>query len=168
MKALKIQLRREVYKNDARLIMHWLQDNDVIKFLNENKYVTESIKQVINRVNIPVVTHLFNQNGLFFIVATQKDDPVGFLRLVPKQTGVEMVVVIGDKEKWGQGLGSHAIQKGLDHAFFEWRAKKVVAKIHSKNERSIRVFNKVGFKFEKNLPAEKQYSISMDEFLKLA
>ncbi len=94
----------------------------------------------------------------------REDEPVG----VPKQTGAEMVIVIGDREKWGQGLGSHAIVEGLKHAFFKWRSEEVIAKINFKNERSRRVFKKVGFVEEKKLAIETQYSISMDKFLKLA
>ncbi|HBN85669.1 MAG TPA: N-acetyltransferase, partial [Clostridiales bacterium] len=53
-------------------------------------------------------------------------------------------------------------------AFFEWRVKKVIAKIHNKNKRSIHVFHKIGFKFEKDLPVEKQYALTMNDYLKLA
>lgn len=168
MKALNVQLRREVYKNDAWKIVDWLQDKEVTKYLNESHHVSDDIMQVIDRVNIPVMTHLFNQNGTFFVVCTNDSEPVGFLRLVPKPSGAEMVVVIGDKDKWGKGLGSAAISEGLRHAFFDWRVKKVTVKIHTKNTRSIHVFHKIGFKFEKDLPVEKQYAMTMDEYLRLA
>ena len=167
MKALNVQLRQEVYRNDAWKIIDWLEDDNVIMYLNEDQNVSSSIKQVINRVNLPILTHLFNQNGSFFIVSTAKDEPIGFLRLVPKISEAEMVIVIGNREKWGQGLGSSAIHQGLKHAFFEWRVDKVIAKICSENHRSIRAFKKVGFKCEKIFPKAIHYSITMDEFLKL-
>lgn len=168
MKALKVQLRQEVYRNDVWKIIDWLEDKEIIKYLNEHQNVSSSIKQVMNRVNIPILTHLFNQNGSFFIVNTKEEEQVGFLRLVPKQQEAEMVVVIGDREKWGQGLGSCAILQGLKHAFFEWRIPKVIAKVNLKNERSMKVFKKIGFKHEKELPKEVQFSITIDEFLKIA
>lgn len=168
MKAFDVQLRQEIYKEDAWRIIDWLQDEEVIRYLNENQNVCKSIKQVINRVNMPILTHLFNNNGSFFIVTTNEEEPIGFLRLVPKGKGAEIVIVIGDKEKWGRGLGSSAILQGLKHAFFYWRVDEVKAKINFKNERSIKVFNRVGFKKEKLLPREIQYSMSFDEFLKLA
>jgi len=43
----------------------------------------------------------------------------------------------------------------------------VIAKINFKNERSIRAFKSVGFKPEKELMKEIQYSISIREFLKI-
>lgn len=168
MKAFNVQLRQEIYKSDAWKIIDWLEDEDIIRYLNENQNVSKSIKQVIGRINMPILTHLFNDNGSFFIVTTNEEEPIGFLRLVPKGKGAEMVIVIGDKDKWGKGLGSKAIRQGLKHAFFNWRVDEVTAKINFKNERSIKVFNKVGFKKEKLLPREIQYSMSINDFLKLA
>lgn len=167
-KVKSLKLRQEVYKKDACKIADWLKDDDVTKFLNESHNVTDSIRQTVERVNLPVMTHLFNQNGSFFVVCTGDDEPVGFLRLVPRSSEAEMVVVIGDKNKWGKGFGTRAVEEGLRHAFFEWRVKKVIAKIHNKNKRSIHVFHKIGFKFEKDLPVEKQYALTMNDYLKLA
>lgn len=168
MKAFNVQLRQEIYQDDAWKIIDWLEDEEIIKYLNERQNVSKGIKQVIERVNMPILTHLFNQDGSFFIVTTKEEEPIGFLRLVPKVRGAEMVIVIGDKEKWGKGLGTNAIFQGLKHAFFLWRVNEVIVKINMKNERSIRVFEKVGFKEEKELPQEIQYSMSIEEFLKIA
>jgi RimJ/RimL family protein N-acetyltransferase len=168
MKAVKVQLRQEVFSSDAWKIIEWLEDTDITRYLNEGQNVGNSIRQVMSRVNLPVLTHLFNQNGSFFILTTIEKEPIGFLKLVPKGNSAEMVIVIGDKEKWGKGLGSNAIFQGLKQAFFEWRVDEVVAKINLKNYRSIRVFKKVGFKKEKELAKEAQYSMSMEEFLKIA
>ncbi|WP_138204526.1 GNAT family N-acetyltransferase [Haloimpatiens lingqiaonensis] len=164
----KVQLRQEVFKSDACMIADWLKDNEVTQYLNERQNVSRSIEQVIYRVNMPILTHLFNQDGSFFVVTTKEKEPVGFLRLVPKSSGAEMVIVIGDKDKWGKGLGTNAIFEGLKHAFFNWRVDEVVAKIHCKNKRSQRAFKRLGFTEDKELAKEIQYSISMNEFLQLA
>lgn len=168
MKAVKVRLRQEVFSSDAGKLIQWLEDTEITQYLNENQNVGKSIRQVMSRVNMPILTHLFNQDGSFFILTTLEDDPIGFLRLIPKGSNAEMVIVIGDKEKWGMGLGTNAIFQGLKHAFFNWRSHKVVAKIKFKNERSIRAFKKIGFKKEKELVIEEQYSMSIDEFLKIA
>ncbi|KYH29151.1 MULTISPECIES: GNAT family N-acetyltransferase [Clostridium] len=168
MKAVKVRLRQEVFSSDAWKIIQWMDDTEITQYLNESQNVGNSIRQVISRVNMPILTHLFNQNGSFFILTTIDNEPIGFLRLVPKGNNVEMVIVIGDKEKWGMGFGTNAIFQGLKHSFFNWKADKVIAKIKLKNNRSIRAFSRVGFKKEKDLIKEAQYSISIDEFLKLA
>lgn len=168
MEKVSVKLRQEVYRSDAWKIIDWLEDDEVSKYLNESQNVTESIRQVINRVNMPILTPLFNQEGSFFIITLNEEEPIGFLRLVPKSKAVEIVIVIGDKEKWGHGFGSNAIKEALKKAFFSWRANEVIAKINFRNERSIRAFNRVGFREDKLLAKEIQYAMSMDEFLKLA
>ncbi|KEJ03544.1 GNAT family N-acetyltransferase [Clostridium botulinum] len=162
-----VELRQEVFKSDAAIIASWLEDTEITQYLNEKQNVSKSIKDIMYRVNMPILTHLFNQNGSFFMVTTSEKEPVGFLRLVPKNNVTEMVIVIGDKDKWGKGLGTNAILEGLKHAFFQWRADEVVAKINFKNQRSRRVFRKIGFTEDKELAKEMQYSMSIKEFLEL-
>ncbi|KGO15463.1 GNAT family N-acetyltransferase [Clostridium botulinum] len=162
-----VELRQEVFKSDAAIIANWLEDTEITQYLNEKQNVSKSIKDIMYRVNMPILTHLFNQNGSFFMVTTSGKEPVGFLRLVPKNNVTEMVIVIGDKDKWGKGLGTNAILEGLKHAFFQWRADEVVAKINFKNQRSRRVFRKIGFTEDKELAKEMQYSMSIKEFLEL-
>ncbi|MBY6797255.1 GNAT family N-acetyltransferase [Clostridium botulinum] len=162
-----VELRQEVFKSDAAIIANWLEDTEITQYLNEKQNVSRSIKDIMYRVNMPILTHLFNKNGSFFMVTTSEKEPVGFLRLVPKNNVTEMVIVIGDKDKWGKGLGTNAILEGLKHAFFQWRANEVVAKINFKNQRSRRVFRKIGFTEDKELAKEMQYSMSIEEFLEL-
>ncbi|MCR1935071.1 GNAT family N-acetyltransferase [Clostridium tepidum] len=162
-----VELRQEVFKSDASKIINWLEDNEITQYLNEKQNVSKSIKDIMYRINMPILTHLFNQNGSFFMVTSSEDEPVGFLRLVPKNNVAEMVIVIGDKNKWGKGLGSNAILEGLKHAFFQWRVDEVVAKINFKNQRSRKVFKKIGFIEDKELAKEMQYSMSIKEFLQL-
>jgi RimJ/RimL family protein N-acetyltransferase len=166
MEACNIQLRQEVFAADAWKIADWMEDYEIVRHLNEDQNVSDSIKQAVQRVNMPILTHLFNRNGSFFII-TEEGMSIGFLRLVLKGKSAEMVIVIGDKEKWGKGFGRHAILQGLKHAFYQWRMDEVIAKINLDNERSIRVFRKVGFKPVKELAKGMQYSISIEEFLKI-
>jgi RimJ/RimL family protein N-acetyltransferase len=163
----KIQLRQEIFESDAWKIVEWLEDHEIMRFLNEEQNVSEIIKQTIYRVNMPILTHLFNKNSSFFMI-TNKEQPIGFMRLVPKGDMTEIVVVIGDKRNWGKGFGHNAIYQGLKHAFFTLRNNKVIAKIHMENERSKKVFRKVGFRVEKELAKEIQYNISLEQYLKLA
>lgn len=162
-----VELRQEVFKSDASIIANWLEDTEITQYLNEKQNVSKNIKDIMYRINMPILTHLFNQNGSFFMVTTNEKEPVGFLRLVPKNNIAEMVIVIGDKDKWGKGLGTNAILEGLKHAFFQWRVDEVVAKINFKNQRSRMVFKKIGFTEDKELVKEMQYSMSIKKFLQL-
>ncbi|AUS97943.1 GNAT family N-acetyltransferase [Clostridium thermosuccinogenes] len=167
MKLSSVKLRQEVFQSDAYKIIDWMEDEEVTKYLNERQNVGKSIRQVIYRLNMPILTHVFNQNGSFFMITTNQEESIGFLRLVPKERGAEIVVVIGEKEIWGKGLGPNAIIEGLKHAFFEWRVNEVIAKIRYDNVRSIKAFEKVGFTRDRELAREIQYSICMKRFLEM-
>ena len=92
--------------------------------------------------------------------------PVGFLRLVIKTAETEIVIVIGDRKKWGRGLGTLAVRESLRIAFFELRSKRVVARISKDNVRSSRAFRSAGFKAYSETPLMKCYVITFDEYLK--
>lgn len=166
MRALEISLRQEVTRNDAIAIMGWMEDREVTRYLNELSNISQEIHQAISRVNMFIMTHLFNRNGSFFVVCGEDNEPIGFIKLVRKVNEAEIVVVIGDKDKWGLGLGTEAIIQGLNQAFFNWRIPKVTAKIDPDNVRSIRAFEKIGFHFDKDLACTKLYSMTQEEYIR--
>src|SRR3712207_7410740 len=59
------------------LFRSWLEDELVIKYLNEKENVCSSIRQVVHRVNMPILTHLFNQKGSFFMITTEAKEAIG-------------------------------------------------------------------------------------------
>ena len=165
MRALQVNLKQEVTRNDALSIMNWMENHEVTQYLNEATNITSEIKQAIDRVNMAIMTQLFNRNGSFFyLICTGEDRPVGFLTLIKRVSESEMVVVIGNTENWGQGLGIGAINQGLSLAFFQWRMPRVIAKIDPSNVRSIKAFEKAGFTFEKQLNQYRLYSITLEEY----
>ena len=167
MGALEVSLRQEVTRGDALTIMTWMEDSEVTRYLNELSNISQEIYQTVNRVNMFILTHLFNRNGSFFVVCAEDNEPIGFIKLVRKVKDAEIVVVIGDKEKWGMGFGTEAIYQGLNQAFFEWRIPRVIAKIDPDNTRSIKAFEKTGFQFEKELAHTNLYSITLDQYIHL-
>ncbi len=166
LRALDINLRQEVTRNDAIAIMHWMEDSEVTRYLNELSNISQEIHNAISRANMFIMTHLFNRNGSFFVVCANENEPIGFIKLIRKANEAEIVVVIGKKEKWGLGFGTEAIMQGLNQAFFDWRIPRVIAKIDPENHRSIRAFEKIGFHFDKNLVSTKLYSMTQEEYIR--
>ncbi|MDF2543765.1 MAG: N-acetyltransferase [Herbinix sp.] len=166
MRALQVNLDQEVTHNDAIKILSWMENHEVTKYLNESSTITSELQSTINKVNTSIMTHLFNRNGSFYLICTDRNHPIGFLKLVHKSNEAEMVIVIGDNRKWGLGLGTEAIKQGLNQAFFHWRIPRVIAKISSNNIRSIKAFEKAGFLYEKDLTHSKLYSISLETYIK--
>ena len=165
MKGNNISLRQDVFRNDALMIVDWLNDFEIIRYLNEESQICSHIKNMVESSNNPVFTPIFNQRGSFFMI-DKREEPIGFLKLVPKGDKAEIVIAIGDKEEWGKGIGPNAVLQGLKTAFFDWRVDEVIAKVKYDNNRSRRVFEKIGFELEKNLDKEVQYNLTMMDFFK--
>ena len=59
-----------------------------------------------------------------------------------------MTIIIGEKEEWGKGYGSEAINLMLDYAFGYLNFHRVSIGVVGFNERAIRFYETVGFKRE--------------------
>ena len=95
------------------------------------------------------------------------DDPVGFVRLIKTDSDCEIVLAIGDSDKWGRNLGARTIREGMKLAFLDMRAKKLIAKIHPDNTRSVKAFLRSGFVLESETPTLKSFSMAAGRYLQL-
>ncbi|MBP7203608.1 MAG: GNAT family N-acetyltransferase [Propionivibrio sp.] len=162
-----VSLCPEITRTNALTLMDWLEDEEVTRFLSDSCNVSRLIEQVIGRVQLPILTHLFNQGGRFFMAYDRHDVPVGFVRLVKMGPDCEMVLVIGDRDNWGRKLGASAIREGMKLAFFEMRAERLIAKIHPENVRSLNAFLRSGFLPDSETPAMKSLVMSSARYLRL-
>lgn len=167
MNAPFIALCPEITRSNALTLMDWLEDEAVTRHLSDSRHVSRMIEQVLGRVQLPILTHLFNQGGRFFMACDQHDVPVGFVRLVKTGANCEMVLVIGDRDNWGRNLGASALREGMKLAFFEMRAEKLIAKIHPDNVRSLSAFKRSGFVVESETPAIKTLVMDSARYLRL-
>lgn len=162
-----ISLCPEITRADAFRLMDWLEDESVTRYLSDSRHVSRFIEQVIGRVQLPILTHLFNQGGRFFMAYDRDDVPVGFVRLVKTGTNCEMVLVIGNRDNWGRKLGASTIREGMKLAFFDMRAEKLIAKIHAENGRSLKAFQHCGFWRESQTPTMQSFAMTSERYLKL-
>ena len=162
-----ISLCPEITRANAFHLMDWLEDEQVTRYLSDSRHVSRFIEQVVGRVQLPILTHLFNQGGRFFMACDRHDVPVGFVRLVKNEADCEMVLVIGDRDNWGRKLGASAIREGMKLAFLEMRAERLIAKIHADNTRSLKAFERCGFLLHNDAPALKSLSMNSEHYLRL-
>src|SRR5690554_4109758 len=167
MKQPFISLRPEITRTHAFALMDWLEDERVTRHLSDSSSVSRFISQTVNRAQMPILTHLFNQGGRFFMVYDCNDVPVGFVRLVKTGAECEIVLVIGDHDNWGRGLGASTIREGLKLAFFDMRADSVIAKIQRGNTRSLRGFERCGFRINLETPTLNCLAMSSGRYLQL-
>lgn len=162
-----ISLSPEITRANAFTLMDWLEDESVTRYLSDSRHVSRFIEQVIGRVQLPILTHLFNQGGRFFMAYDRHDVPVGFVRLVKQGADCEMVLVIGNRDNWGRKLGASAIREGMKLAFFDMRADKLIAKIHPDNTRSMKAFLRSGFVLESETPTLHALAMGSQRYLRL-
>ncbi len=163
-----IFLRPSITKEHARVLIDWLRDEEVTQYLNEHPDIADNVEYAVNNCELPELTHLFSRGGRFYIICTGDQMPVGFVRLTTGKEETEMVIMIGDREKWGRKLGYSAIRECMRIAFFELRSKKLVANIHRNNERSIRAFLSARFRLESETLLSKRFVITLEEYLRLS
>ena len=162
-----ISLCPEITRANALTLMDWLEDEGVTRYLSDSRHVSRFIEQVIGRVQLPILTHLFNQGGRFFMAYDRHDVPVGFVRLVKAGRDCEMVLVIGNRDNWGRKLGASAIREGMKLAFFDMRAEKLIAKIHPDNARSLKAFLRSGFLLQSETAALTSLAMDSERYLRL-
>ena len=161
-----ISLCPEITRANALTLMDWLEDEGVTRYLSDSRHVSRFIEQVIGRIQLPILTHLFNQGGRFFMAYDRNDVPVGFVRLVKTGPDCEMVLVIGNRDNWDRKLGASAISEGMKLAFFDMRANNLIAKIHPDNARSLKAFLRSGFLLKSETPAMKSLVMTSDRYLR--
>lgn len=167
MKRPFVSLRPEITRTHALTLMNWLEDDRVTRYLSDSRSVSRFISQAVDRSPMPILTHLFNQGGRFFMVYDRNDMPVGFVRLIKTGPECEIVLAIGDHDNWGRGLGTSTIREGLKLAFLDMRADSVVAKIHPANTRSLKGFERCGFHLKQETLTLNSLSLTSGRYLQL-
>lgn len=160
-----ISLRTEVRTEDLPLMIKWMSNEHVYRYLNEHQQITAQLKQVYD-ARLPVITPLFNRNGRFFMICTGADQAIGFLRLAhgPSNTA-ELVIAIGEERMWGQGYGRVALSEALKVAFLEMRRDRVIAQIYHENSRSRHLFVNHGFAPSAEGTHSTKYELTFDAYL---
>lgn len=60
-------------------------------------------------------------------------------------------MILGEKKEWGKGYGKEVIKSLLNYCFNELEMNRVGVEIYAINERSIKIFERFGFKKEGTL-----------------
>ncbi|MBP1755305.1 MAG: family acetyltransferase, partial [Firmicutes bacterium] len=101
MRATRVKLTQEVTRNDALTMIDWMGCQEVTEYMNEAGNIASEIGNLVKQVNLSIMTHLFNQDGSFYIISTDENQPIGFVKLKDRNREAEMVIMIGDRQQWG-------------------------------------------------------------------
>lgn len=151
---LAIRLMRDT-DDDYRLMSGWLNDEQVMPFWHgrDERFPIERIQEKYG----PRVRGEAPTTPCFITV---EDRPIGYIQfyrtddwtqwrdtigLASKPDRWALDVVIGEPERWNQGLGTRAVKALLGYLFTEEKASEVVLTPLAANGRAIRCYEKAGF-----------------------
>jgi len=161
-----ISLCSEISRENAQVLACWLCDEQVNQYMQDDAHTAAQIIRLLEKVRLPQLTHLLNPDGSLYIIQDCREEPVGFLRLIFRDNEIEIILAIGERSRWGKGLGRAALREGLKLAFFKSRTPKVAAVIHKENRRSVRLFTGAGFQIEREMHRFRRYTLTLDVFLR--
>ncbi|KUO69313.1 MAG: acetyltransferase [Clostridia bacterium BRH_c25] len=132
-----------VNPEDAEVYAKWINDLEV------NIYLTSTPKIYSLSKEREILERISKEEYCFAIVDSEKEKVIGNIGLanvdlIDKKA--ELGIFIGEKEYWGKGYGTEAIELLLDFSFNILNLNSVMLIVKAFNKRGIRCYEKCGFK----------------------
>ena len=126
----------------------WFRDNKVTEYLEaRNISIDESKKYLTDGI-------LHRNYYIYAICDKNTEEHIGNIKIGPlrRYDGIsDLVTIIGNRNYWGNGVGTEAIKLVVQKAFFEGGLRKFSASIDSNNRGSLNAYQRAGFKLEAKL-----------------
>jgi RimJ/RimL family protein N-acetyltransferase len=134
---------RDLSENDLDTIVRWRNDPVVSKCLSDRLKTKNETETWYNRLKgnprvwLKAITY---DNRLIGYAVIESIDETN--------RKCELVIIIGESDYWGKGIGLFVLQKMLEHAFVALQMHRVWAVTSRYNERSEKLLKKAGFTHE--------------------
>ena len=146
----KIYLAAVEPKELAQAMHRWGSDSEYLRLLDSDP--ARRFSATINQSWIEKNLESHANDGFWFTIRTCDEDRlVGdiSLEIVNWIHGEAFVGIgIGDRQDWGKGYGTEAMQLLLRYAFHELNLHRVTLNVFDYNLRAIRSYEKAGFRIE--------------------
>jgi RimJ/RimL family protein N-acetyltransferase len=142
----RVRLASFDMERDPELMARWNQDSEYQQLLSSGPANLYSVKQVKEWME----KH-FNELYQFSIRTLDDDETIGFVDLseINWVTGNSWVGIgIGNRDFWGKGYGSEAMELILRFGFEQLNLKRVSLTVFEYNQRAYQSYKKVGFRDE--------------------
>lgn len=139
----KIYLRILSSEDVSAAYVSWMNDYDIVKY-TESRFSPqnrESIKQFVTNANNA-------NNTLFGIFSNDNKTHIGNIKLGPINwihRYADIGIIIGNKEYWGKGVATEAINLVVEYAFNQLNLHKLISGAYQYNTGSVKAFKKNGF-----------------------
>jgi len=136
---------RAIEREDIPRFLRWLNDPEV------TRYLTISMPLSREEEERWFEQQLGDRNRKVLAIETESGEHIGNISLEDidwKNRRATLGIVIGEKERWGQGYGTDAIRTLLRFAFEELNLNRVQLDVFDFNERARRCYRRCGFREE--------------------
>lgn len=142
---------REVRLSDVGAVYYaWMNDPSVNQYL-ETRFFPRSLQNIEQHVQ----TLDGKADEVFFAICVKEGDQhIGNIKIGPinwVHRFADISLLIGDKNYWGKGMATEAIQLITDFGFRQLNLHKLKAGCYAKNEGSKKAFLKAGYVVEGTL-----------------
>jgi len=134
--------------DDLPVIARWYEDAEFMRLYDARAAVPKTKAELDQWLED---LHKSKEIVGFAIRPVDRDDLIGTLELddILWPHGVcGLAIAIGDRANWGKGYGYEAAQLALAFAFDELNMHRVQVTVFTYNERSLALFEKLGFQRE--------------------
>ncbi|WP_345240310.1 GNAT family protein [Pontibacillus salipaludis] len=138
---------RKLEKDDMELLHRWQNDTTVHTNMSTSidLYSMEDVEKFYERMK---------ESRSYIIIEKNGGKEVGSITLVREnnqQQNAEFLLMIGEKDYWGEGYGKEALLLFLNFVFMELNLHKISLKVFSFNEKAKSMYERMGFKVEGQL-----------------
>ena len=149
---LKIYLKELNISDVKQEYVNWLNDYEIVKFTSQ-----KNLKHTLDNVKNFVLEKKNSKNEFLFGIFLQNNNEwkhvgnikLGVINFIDKSAHISYF--IGDKNSWGKGIATKAIEEVIKIASKKFKLKKLIAGTFETNASSIRVLEKNNFVIEKIL-----------------
>ena len=139
----KVELRT-IEEEDYEKLRNWSNHYDVRRFIG----ITEPMN--LKKETEFIENELENDDTIMLGICID-GELIGDIALEEKETGVAELGIMIDPEQHGKGYGTEASKLLIKHAFQQMRYHKIKTRVVDTNDKSSRVWEKLGFQQEGTL-----------------
>lgn len=139
---------RSAERGDISRFVRWLSDGDVMR----NLALRTPLSMPLEEAWFDRMLEAQGKTGYHFVICLLGDGrPIGTTGLHDldwENGSAAFGIVIGEKDEWGKGYATEALDAICDFAFGELRMERVWLHVYSENTRGIRAYERAGFRNE--------------------
>ena len=141
----KIKLKKLTKSDVKAKHISWMNDYEVTKY-TEQRFYKYTLKSINNYIDSKLLSRDSILLGIFF-----NDEHIGNILIScvdKKHLSCNLSYLIGDKKKWGQGIGTFVVSEAINFIFSEHKLTKISAGCYKINKGSIAVLKNNNFVLE--------------------